>query len=189
MSNPETLKSSESTAELERAASERSAELDKSKERSVEQSPENRTERLESARVETEAAFSKEAGKERKSGGEPSAMAIRRVTKAEREASYNATMKHIRKDMSTPSRMFSKVIHAPAVEKSSEILGSSLARPNAILAGSTSALVLVAITYGIARVFGYQLSGFETIGAFILGWVIGIIYDYAKIMTSGGNRK
>jgi hypothetical protein len=98
-------------------------------------------------------------------------------------------MKHVRSEMSLPARTFSKVIHQPVVEKSSEILGSSLARPNAILAGSVSALILVTLTYLIARTFGYQLSGFETIGAFVLGWLIGIIYDFVKIMAAGGQKK
>ena len=94
-------------------------------------------------------------------------------------------MKHIQGEMSAPSRTFSKVIHAPFVEKSSEVLGSSLARPNAILAGSFAALVLVSFVYIVSRTFGYRLSGFETIAAFGFGWVIGITYDYIKIMVTG----
>jgi hypothetical protein len=189
MSTPETLHGNESTVEAQNAAAERSKELLSKVERSGEQGSESSGERAESARKEAEAAFTRESGKERTSGGEPTASAIRRVTKKEREASYNATMKHVRSEMSLPARTFSKVIHQPVVEKSSEILGSSLARPNAILAGSVSALILVTLTYLIARTFGYQLSGFETIGAFVLGWLIGIIYDFVKIMAAGGQKK
>jgi hypothetical protein len=189
MSDPETLTTKEATVEVQNAAAERSAEVLKSAEKSVETSPESQTERANDARKEAEAAFNKEAGKETRSGGEPTAMAIRRVTKKEREASYEATMKHVRSEMSLPSRAFSKVIHAPVVEKSSEVIGSSFARPNAVLAGSASALILVSLTYVIARTFGYRLSGFETIGAFVLGWVIGLIYDYFKVMAFGNRRK
>ena len=184
MSNPETLSTRESTVEAQNTAAERSAELQKSAERSVEASPESQAERANDARKETEAVFAKEANKESKPGGEPTAMAIRRVTKQEREASYEATMKHIRKEMSPPARVFSKFIHVPVIEKSSEIIGSSFARPDAILAGSASALILVSLTYVIARTFGYRLSGFETIGAFLLGWIIGLIYDYVKVMAT-----
>lgn len=189
MSNPETLPARESTVEAQNAAAERSAELRQSKEKSVEQSPESQAERANDARKEAEAAFAKEAGSESKRGGEPTAMAIRRVTKQEREASYEATMKHIRTEMGVAGRTFSKLIHAPLIEKSSEVIGSSFARPNAVLAGSASALILVSLTYAIARTFGYRLSGFETIGAFVLGWVIGLIYDYAKIMASSSHKK
>ena len=188
MSNPETLPTRESTVEAQNAAAERSAELQKSAEKTVENSPESQAERANDARKEAEAAFSKEAGKETRSGGEPTAMAIRRVTKQEREASYEATMKHIRSEMGAVGRTFSKIIHAPLVEKSSEVIGSSFARPNAVLAGSASALILVSLTYVIARTFGYRLSGFETIGAFILGWIIGLIYDYFKVMAFGRKK-
>jgi hypothetical protein len=188
MSNPETLKSSESTVETQAAAAERSAEVQKSLERSGEKSPESQAERADDARKEAEAAFSKESGKESRSGGEPTAMAIRRVTKKEREASYEATMKQVRSEMGVAGRTFSKVIHAPVVEKSSEVIGSSFARPNAILAGSASALILVSLTYVIARTFGYRLSGFETIGAFILGWLVGLIYDYFRVMAFGKRK-
>jgi hypothetical protein len=189
MTTPEIQPTAESTVEAQKAAAERSKELLGKVESAAERGGESSVERVDSARKETEAAFSKEAGKERSGGGEPTAAAIRRVTKKEREASYNATMKHVRSELSLPARTFSKVIHQPVVEKSSEILGSSLARPNAILAGSVSALILVSLTYVVARTFGYQLSGFETIGAFVIGWAIGIIYDFAKIMFAGGPKK
>ncbi|MBC7746795.1 hypothetical protein H7Y40_02315 [Pedobacter sp.] len=185
MNSPEQLHGAESNVEIQGAAGERSEQL-RNLEAAGEQSPENQTERVDSARQETKEVFAKEAGKERK-GAEPSgsAGAVRRVTKLEKKASYKKTMTIIRSDMNAPSRAFSKVIHAPFVEKSSEVLGSSLARPNAVLAGSFTALVLVMGIYVVARTFGYRLSGFETIGAFVLGWAVGIIFDYVKVMTTG----
>lgn len=186
MNNPEQLQSTESNIEAQKAAGERSEQLKNNLEKTGEQSPEAQAERVQSARQEAKEVFAKEAGKERK-GAEPSgsAGAVRRVTKLEKKVSYKKTMTVIRADMSAPSRTFSKVIHTPFIEKSSEVLGSSLARPNAILAGSFTSLVLVMGIYVIARTFGYQLSGFETIGAFVLGWAIGIIFDYVKVMATG----
>jgi hypothetical protein len=32
---------------------------------------------------------------------------------------------------------------------------------------------------------GYPLSGFETIGAFALGWMLGIVFDFFKVMVTG----
>ena len=87
--------------------------------------------------------------------------------------------------MSAQSRAFSKVIHNPGVEKTSEALGSTVARPNAILSGAVFAFVLTLGVYLVARYYGYTLSGFESIGAFVLGWVIGIIYDFLKVMITG----
>lgn len=106
-------------------------------------------------------------------------------TKATKKAAFNQEMQEIRTHMSLPSRTFSKLIHIPAIEKVSEGIGSTVARPNALLAGSLSALILTSAVYFWARYVGYPLSGFESIGAFILGWLIGIIFDFTKIMITG----
>lgn len=185
MNSPEQLQGAESTVETQNAAAERSEQLKNRFETTGEQSPDAKQERIDSARNEV-AAISKEAGKERKSSESHSvATAIKRVTKSEYKESYDKTMQLIRSEMSGTSRAFSKFIHNPFVEKSSEVLGSSLARPNAVLAGSFSALLLVSGVYITARTYGYQLSGFETIGAFVLGWVFGILFDYIKVMATG----
>lgn len=187
MNNPEQFNSSaEYGAESQQAAGERGVELQKQQEKSAESSPEQHVERVESARHETEAVFSREASSERK-GHEPSgfARAVKKVTHQERLAAYRQTMSHIRSEMSTPARVFSKFIHQRNVERASGILGNTVARPNAVLSGSTSALVLVSALYVIAKLFGYPLSGFETIGAFVFGWIIGLSYDYARTMMTG----
>lgn len=184
MSTPETLHTSERTAETQAAAAERAEEL-KNRERSSERSAESNETRLETAREAAEQVFAKEAGKERGSAESVSPVALHKATKADKQAVYRQTMAHIQKSMSAPSRAFSRVIHTPFVERSSDVLGSSLARPNAILAGSFSALLLVSIMYVVARTFGYQLSGFESIGAFVIGWIAGILFDYVRVMTTG----
>ena len=187
MNNPEQLnESAEHGIESQRAAQERSSELLKSAENSLENSPEHTADRVETARHETEAAFSREAGKER-AHGEPSGFsrAIKRVTSEEKRAAYLQTMKHIRSEMSAPARAFSKFIHNGGVERASSILSNTVARPNAVLSGSTCALVLVSSLYVIAKIFGYPLSGFETIGAFVFGWIVGLMYDYARALVTG----
>jgi uncharacterized membrane protein YdbT with pleckstrin-like domain len=105
--------------------------------------------------------------------------------KAEEEVSFKATMKEVRSQMSVPSRTFSKVIHNKAVEKVSEGVGSTVARPNAILTGAIFAFALTLGVYLLAKNLGYPLSGFETIAAFILGWILGIVYDFLKVMVTG----
>ena len=87
--------------------------------------------------------------------------------------------------MKAQDRALSKVIHAPGIEKASETIGSTVARPNAILAGSVVAFVLVLGVYIIAKTLGYPLSGFETIAAFVVGWIIGTLYDFFKVMITG----
>lgn len=184
--NPEVLKpSGENNVEAQDVAGERSKELLKSAEKSVEQSPDQQAERVEDARKEAKEVFSKEAGKEKRSGGEPTFSAVQHATKKQRESSYKHTMQQIQSEMGASSRAFSKFIHNNVVEKGSEAIGGTLARPNAILAGSLTALVLVSSVYILAKIFGYRLSGFETIGAFMLGWALGLIYDYVHFMALG----
>lgn len=107
------------------------------------------------------------------------------ISKRERNASYETTMTEVRTQMSAPSRAFSSVIHQPAVEKLSDALGGTIARPNAVLSGSVSAFLLTLAIYLVARFNGYGLSGTETIAAFILGWLVGITFDYLRLVITG----
>lgn len=110
------------------------------------------------------------------------------ITKRERKASYDATMREVRSQMSAPSRTFSNVIHNPTVERVSDAVGGTLARPNAILSGSVFAFLFTLAIYLIARYYGYALSGTETIASFALGWVLGLALDYIRLLISGKTK-
>lgn len=105
--------------------------------------------------------------------------------KREQEASFKTTMNEVRTHMAAPSRAFSTLIHNKAVERASEAAGKTIARPNAILSGAAFAFILTLGVYLLAKNLGYPLSGFETMGAFALGWIIGLIYDFLKVMITG----
>lgn len=187
--NPEVIRGTiESDAEIQDTAAERTAELAKTLEHQAEQSPDARSGELAHARAEAhkEALMSKERGSsEKKSGGEPTSGQVRKVTKQQKKAEYANTMSAIRSEMSAPARTFSKLIHAPVVEQASAVIGNTVARPNALLAGSTTAFVAVALIYIIAKRYGYPLSGFESIGAFGIGWLLGITFDYIRLLIKG----
>lgn len=192
-SSPEVIQGGvETGVEARSAAAERSAELAKTREKGIENSPENQAEAAEKALAEAnkEALMSKErGGAEKKTSHQGSGpRVIRDVTKKEKEAAYKKTLKEIRTEMNAPSRVFSKIIHNPVVEKTSEALGATVARPNAIVAGGLSACILVTSVLIIAKIYGYPLSGFEPILAFIVGWVLGLIYDYFRAMFTGGKK-
>ena len=171
-----------SNESLDSARRERAAELERTREREAERAPERS--------VEQSIAEAKEAAaKAEKKTGAPAPIERRRDTPAQRrskaKASYKATMKETQAHMKPAARTFSKVIHAPAVEKTSEAIGSTLARPNAILAGSLTAFIATLVIYLTAKYYGYPLSGFETIAAFIVGWAVGILIDYLRVMVTG----
>ena len=105
--------------------------------------------------------------------------------KHEREQSYQHMMNHVQSELSPSSRAFSKIIHTKAVEQASDFIGATVARPNAVLAGAIAAFIASLSLYLVARQYGYRLSGFETIGGFIIGWIVGILFDYLRVMITG----
>ena len=107
------------------------------------------------------------------------------ISKKQKNVSYKKTMVQVQAQMKPVKRVFSKFIHNPVIEKTSDVVGSTVARPNAVLAGAVSAFVLTLIVYIVAKTIGYSLSGFESIAAFIVGWTIGIVYDYLRILITG----
>ncbi len=166
------------------AGAERSRELHEQLKEKVETTQESNAEKLK------QEALEKAASAEKEKAGEvaPASPAERRIqgpNKAEKDASFNATMTEVRTQMPAPSRAFSKVIHNKTVEKVSEGVGGTIARPNAVLSGAIFAFALTLGVYLLAKNLGYQLSGFETIAAFILGWALGVVYDFLKVMVTG----
>lgn len=109
----------------------------------------------------------------------------RRINRTTKKENFDRTMSEIRPQMKPASRAFSSVIHNPVVENVSAAVGSTVARPNAILSGAVFAFILTLAVYLIGHYFGYPLSGFESIGSFILGWVLGILYDFLRVMITG----
>jgi hypothetical protein len=110
---------------------------------------------------------------------------IKKATKDQRKAAYKKTLKAIQKEMNPAERAFSKVIHNPVVEATSEVAGKTVARPAALLAGSLTALILTTLVYIVAKYYGYVLSGFEWIATFIIGWAIGLIIDWIRVEILG----
>lgn len=148
----------------------------------LQQSPEKQVdqEALEAKTIEVaEKAKKANSSKEKKKNSE------KIITKAKRNESYKTIMSETRSNMSAPGKAFSNFIHSPAVEKVSEVAGATIARPNAILSGSIFALVLSIFIYIISRHYGYVLSGFEVIGAFLIGWLIGLLVDFFTVMARG----
>lgn len=182
------LSSAESGIEsIQSTAQERSKELlDRQSEKKGETKYDNQAE-LAAERSNVESLFSAEesAGEHKKAHLDSTPPIHRPINKSDKNKSYQSTLHHMQNHLSLGEKTFSKFIHNPAVEKPSELIGATIARPNAILAGSFTAFVSVTIIYVIARNMGYALSGFETIGAFLLGWSIGIIFEYARAAFSG----
>jgi len=138
---------------------------------------------LEQARADVERATH-----DKESRGHESEKATERPTHEApktKKSAYKKTMQEVERHMSPAQRSFSHFIHHPAVEKTSEVVGNTVARPNAILAGSVFAFLFTLTIYVIASKYGYPLSGAETIASFAAGWLIGQIFDYFRVLITG----
>jgi hypothetical protein len=155
-----------------------------------------RAERQHKARLNEQEAISeaielaKESHSEKESSVPTSPAERRRAapSKKQREISLKSQMKQIQTEMSPSSRVLSKLIHSKPVENAADVAGSTIARPNALLSGSIAAFIGVTVSYFVAKYYGFQLSGFETIAAFVFGWIIGILYDYFSVMIRGHRK-
>lgn len=98
-----------------------------------------------------------------------------------RKQSFNKTMARARNDMPAAQKGFSRLIHIPAVEKVSDSLATTVARPNAILSGSVFAFIITGALYLTAKYYGFSLSGSETMLAFAIGWLLGIVFDIFRM--------
>jgi hypothetical protein len=170
------------------AAAEQLEKLRNRQEKGGEQGPDTEA-RVSAERKKVEAILGKEKPVAETVIGEKSRASRTVISQKDKKISFNQTMKQVQSELSPTERVFSRVIHNPIVEKVSDVAAKTVARPNAILAGGLSAFILVLLAYFLARNYGFRLSGFETIGAFVLGWIIGIIFDYVRVMVSGKHSR
>jgi hypothetical protein len=90
---------------------------------------------------------------------------------------FESTMAEVTQEMPGYKRYFSTFIHSKPIWAVSDILSRTIARPNAILFGAILSFAVTISVYLLSKNFGYSLSGFESIAAFLIGWLAGIIFD------------
>jgi hypothetical protein len=97
-----------------------------------------------------------------------------------KNTAYARSMERIRSNLPRPQRTFSKLIHQPLVNTTSNTLAATVARPSGILGGGIFALVGSLVLLYFARRYGfaynYMLFAFLYIGGYLLGLCIEAIY-------------
>ena len=173
---------------MQLSAAEQLERLSKTPEMAAELSPRDIEARAEKARNEAllNATGAESKGKDAEKAGKQNTT-IRRgsINKKQHEESYKKTLRQVQKELPIGSRVFSKITHLKVIERTSDIIGGTIARPDAMLSGAFFAFIATLLVYVVAKNLGYLLSGFETIAAFIIGWLAGIIYDYLRILITG----
>ncbi len=91
--------------------------------------------------------------------------------------SFTAIMEDATHAMPRYQRLFSNFIHIKTVSLVADILGRTIARPNALVFGAILSFAVTLSVYLLSKNYGYSLSGFESIGSFLVGWFIGLAYD------------
>ncbi len=99
-------------------------------------------------------------------------------TKADKEHSFNTIMHHVRSNMSKPEQTFSKFIHRPMVEKTSEALGKTIARPSGVAGATVAAFIGLLSIYSIAKFAGFELSGSEMPLLLLAGFGFGLFTEW-----------
>lgn len=176
------------TAETRQSDAEQLEKLDNGPDNTVELSPRDIETRAEKARTEairTAISVETKSKDSEKLKSHPSLPHHGSISNKQRDESYARTLKQVQSELPTGGRMFSKITHSKLIEKTSDIVGNTIARPDAMLSGAIFAFVLTLLAYTVAKTIGYTLSGFETIAAFIIGWIIGIMYDYLRVLITG----
>jgi hypothetical protein len=164
---------------------ERSSELDELAKQQIEKlkaTPENAAEHAEKQAEATREA--REVISNQKEAPEPAAPQEQETPPAPTFAArldsmlnYTQTMTSVQRKLSPASRSFSKVIHAPAIEKTSEALENTVMRPSIVAGATWTAFITGLLFYLVARTYGFTLSGTEMLAALLGGAVLGIVFE------------
>jgi len=95
------------------------------------------------------------------------------IRKDIKEIQFNRAMTRVRKKLSVPSRAFSRIVHVSAIDKSSEFIGKTVARPSGMLAGSLVAFIGTSILLWVTKYNGYEYNYLVVVILFVGGLIIG----------------
>jgi hypothetical protein len=112
------------------------------------------------------------------SGEEVAAAQPAVASKKEKQRSFDTTMHHARKNMRVLDRSFSRVIHQPVVERTSDALSKTVARPSGLLGAGIASFIGLMLIFGVAKFAGFQLSGSEMPLLLIVGLVSGLFIEW-----------
>jgi len=99
------------------------------------------------------------------------------VNKQLKDMAYLRAMTRVRKHLSLPSKAFSKVVHSKAVERPSEIIGNTVARPSGMLGGALVATIGSSALLWITKHYGYEYNYLAVILLFVIGLTLGLAME------------
>lgn len=102
-------------------------------------------------------------------------------TKREKVLLYKQTLTQLQRELpKRSSRLFSRVIHQPSIERITETAGKTLFRPSLMLGASIGALLGGSLVYISAKHYGFELSGSEFMIFGLVGALAGLTCESLK---------
>lgn len=106
-----------------------------------------------------------------------------------KQEAFRGTMRHVQSSLSTPSRVLSKIIHAPAVESISHATGKTVARPIGLFWGGLSSLLITSYSLYFAKQYGFEYN-FGIVGfSFVSGYIVATIIEMISRRLSRNRQK
>ena len=127
------------------------------------------------SKVEKHAPLAQEIGHAEKESSQKHHPVI--VNKQLKETAYTRTMTRVQKRLSAPSRVFSKIVHSKALDKPSEVVGNTVARPSGMLGGAVFAFIGTSLLLWITRSYGYEYNYLAVIILFVVGMSAGLLTE------------
>lgn len=97
---------------------------------------------------------------------------------------YERTLSSVRNRLKKPEKRFSKVVHQPVIEKTSDLMEQTVVRPSGVLFGSIFSFVGSLAAYLLAKRLGgdmpYSVFGLFFVGGFVFGLIVEFIFKTIK---------
>ncbi len=101
------------------------------------------------------------------------------VNRELKSMSLKRTLTRTRKRLSTPEKLISQTIHQPIIEKISEAGSQTVARPSGILGGGIVAFLGSALSYFVAKRYGFEYNYTLLLCLFVGGFFLGMLIELA----------
>lgn len=97
---------------------------------------------------------------------------------------FDRTLSSVRRQLTAPEKQLSKFIHKPVIEKTSDFVGKTVARPSGILLGGIFSFVGSLGVYLMARYLGGEIRYSIFAVTFVGGYLLGLIVELAwRLLT------
>lgn len=90
-----------------------------------------------------------------------------------KDQAFTRTLKKAQRQLSAPERTFSKIIHTPLIEKTSDVAAKTIARPSGILLGSICAFIATTMVLVISKRSGFTYNYLLFFLVFVAGHIAG----------------